>query len=176
MRPDSPRKSLSSPDLGARGRPPPKRQPSTPTGVGLAGQRQPSQAAKKPSVLRSVSAKLRRPLGNVPPIGSEHYLEKVHTQTAVRAVDLSLLLISMKNQRNAEVDEHGEHSISEKATATNEPLDVWLKLWHVSHGRLRVKIIYRDFENTLANNLPMGEDLKRRSRAPSPRSRPARPR
>ncbi|KAH8048196.1 C2 domain-containing protein [Aureococcus anophagefferens] len=121
-------------------------------------------AAKKPSVLRSVSAKLRRPLGNVPPIGSEHYLEKVHTQTAVRAVDLSLLLISMKNQRNAEVDEHGEHSISEKATATNEPLDVWLKLWHVSHGRLRVKIIYRDFENTLlANNLPMGEDLKRRS-------------
>ena len=165
MRPDSPRKSLSSPDLGGpRGRPPPKRQPSTPTGVGLAGQRQPSQAAKKPSVLRSVSAKLRRPLGNVPPIGSEHYLEKVHTQTAVRAVDLSLLLISMKNQRNAEVDEHGEHSISEKATASNEPLDVWLKLWHVSHGRLRVKIIYRDFENTLlANNLPMGEDLKRRS-------------
>ena len=46
-----------------------QRQPSTPTGVGLAGQRQPSQAAKKPSVLRSVSAKLRRPLGNVPPIG-----------------------------------------------------------------------------------------------------------
>ncbi|KAH8044110.1 C2 domain-containing protein [Aureococcus anophagefferens] len=85
---------------GGRGRPPPKRQPSTPTGVGLAGQRQPSQAAKKPSVLRSVSAKLRRPLGNVPPIGSEHYSRRSSTATR---------------------------------------------------------------EHALANNLPMGEDLKRRS-------------
>ena len=91
-------------------------------------------------------------------------VSKVHAKTAVRAVDISLLLIGQKRERLAvEEAATGHHVISEKDLVSPTPLEVWLKLAHVQHGRLRVRMIYRDFERTRSGfNVAMGENFKER--------------
>ena len=54
-----------------------------------------------------------------------------------------LALLVLNQRRSRKVDDDGV--ITESDISTNEPLDVWLRLQGVKKGKLRTRLVYRDF-------------------------------